>query len=375
MQQMDKENILHVGLCGPLPPPYGGMANQLNQLYQLLIQEGIQVSLVQTNVLCPYKIIQKIKGLRALFCLISYVQHIWNLAGKVHVIHVLSNSGWSWQLFSAPVLWIGWLRNTPVIINYRGGEARTYFNDSIKWVLPSINKASAVIVPSGYLKAVFSDFGIESAIIPNIINLERFHVKSTCRQMNPLRPHLIITRNLEAIYGIVTAINAIALLRKTVPDVLLSIAGSGPQLKELQQLIIKENLQQNVSFTGKLTVEEITDLYLSSDIMLNPTTVDNMPNSILEAMACGVPVVTTEVGGIPYLVKHEETALLTEVNNPIAMVMQISRLLNEPDLYRTLSENGVRDVQQYNWQDIKQSWLALYEAQRGLAELKGSKAI
>ncbi len=109
--------------------------------------------------------------------------------------------------------------------------------------------------------------------------------------------------------------------------------------------------------------------------MLNPTTVDNMPNSILEAMACGVPVVTTEVGGIPYLVKHEETALLTEVNNPSAMVKQISRLLNEPELYRTLAENGVRDVQQYNWQGIKQSWLALYEAQRGLAELKGSKAI
>ena len=101
---MDKQNTLHVGLCGPLPPPYGGMANQLNQLYQLLMQEGIQVSLVQTNVVCGYKIIQRIKGLRALFCLISYVHKVWNLAGKVQLIHVLSNSGWSWQLFSAPVL-------------------------------------------------------------------------------------------------------------------------------------------------------------------------------------------------------------------------------------------------------------------------------
>ena len=361
---MDKQNPLHVGLCGPLPPPYGGMANQLNQLYQLLMQEGIQVSLVQTNVVCGYKIIQRIKGLRALFCLISYVHKVWNLAGKVQLIHVLSNSGWSWQLFSAPVLWIGWLRSTPVIINYRGGEARAYFDSAIKWVLPSMNKASKVIVPSGYLKAVFSDFGIESAIIPNIINLERFSVKSTGRHMNPLRPHLIITRNLEAIYGIVTAIKAIALLKQTVPEVQLSIAGSGPQLKELQQLIIKEKLEDNVSFTGKLTVEEIIELYQNADIMLNPTTVDNMPNSILEAMACGVPVISTEVGGVPYLVKHEKTALLTEVNNPVAMVKQINRLLNEPELYRTLVENGVRDVQQYSWQEIKQSWLGLYEAQR-----------
>ena len=96
---------------------------------------------------------------------------------KVNVIHVFANSGWSWQLFSAPVLSIGWIRKTPVIINYRGGEARDYFNKSIKWVRPSINKATDIIVPSGYLKTIFSDFGIESHIIPNIVNLERFQPK------------------------------------------------------------------------------------------------------------------------------------------------------------------------------------------------------
>ena len=65
-----KEKILHVGLCGPLPPPYGGMANQLHQLYQLLKQEGIQVSLVPTNKPCRYKLIEKAKGIRALFRLV-----------------------------------------------------------------------------------------------------------------------------------------------------------------------------------------------------------------------------------------------------------------------------------------------------------------
>ena len=78
----DKVNILHVGLCGPLPPPYGGMANQLNQLYGLLIQEGIQVSLVQTNSPYRYKIIEKAKGVRALFRIIPYLLKVWKLAGK-----------------------------------------------------------------------------------------------------------------------------------------------------------------------------------------------------------------------------------------------------------------------------------------------------
>ncbi len=359
-----KKNLLHIGLCGPLPPPYGGMANQLNQLYQLLLQEAIQVSLVQTNAPYPYKIIENAKGVRALFRLIAYFFEVWKLAGKVNVIHVLSNSGWSWQLFSAPVLWIGWIRKTPVIINYRGGEARDYFNQSIKWVRPSINKAAAVIVPSGYLKAVCSDFGIESHIIPNIINLKRFHPKDNCGQLNTQRPHLIITRNLEAIYGIATAIQAIALLRQSIPDIQLSIAGSGPQEQELQQLIAKQGLEKNIIFTGKLTPEAMADLYQQADIMLNPTTVDNMPNSVLEAMASGVAVVTTDVGGIPFLVEHNKTALFTEVNNPVAMVEQINRLLKEPELYQTLVNNGLQEVQQYSWTEIKTLWLALYKQQQ-----------
>ncbi len=359
---MDKEKVLHVGLCGPLPPPYGGMANQLNQLYRLLLQEDIQVSLLQTNTPYCHKIIEKAKGIRAFFRIIPYLLNVWRFAGKANVIHVFANSGWSWQLFSAPVLWIGWIKKTPVIINYRGGEARDYFNKSIKWVRPSINKATAVIVPSGFLKTVFSDFGIESQIIPNIVNLERFQPKEKCGQINTRRPHLIITRNLEAIYGISTAINSVALLRKKVPDIQLSIAGSGPQKEELQQLVREKRLEKNINFTGKLTPEEMAKLYQSADIMLNPTTVDNMPNSVLEAMASGVAVVTTNVGGIPYLLENNKTALFIEVNNAEAIAKQINRLLDEPELYQALVNNGLQEVQQYTWTEIKPLWLALYKS-------------
>lgn len=359
---LHKENPLHVGLCGPLPPPYGGMANQLNQLYGLLQNEGIQVSLVATNAPYPFKIIEKIKGVRAVFRMLPYLLKVWQLAGKVDVIHVFSNSGWSWQLFSAPVLWLAWLRNTPVIINYRGGEAQKYFSQSIKWVRPSMAKATLVIVPSGYLKAVFSDFGMVAHIVPNIINLERFHPKKNAGQLNTLRPHLIITRNLEAIYGIATAISAIALLKQTVPNIQLSIAGSGPQQDELQQLVNNENLATNIHFLGKLTPDEIAALYQSADIMLNPTTADNMPNAVLEAMASGVAVVTTDVGGIPYLLENNRTALFTEVNNPQAMAQQVERLLSQPALYQALVANALQEVQQYSWAEVGASWLSLYQS-------------
>jgi glycosyltransferase involved in cell wall biosynthesis len=355
---MNENSLLTVGLIGPLPPPFGGMANQANQLYRLLESEGINVIFVQTNADYPNQLIACLKGVRALFRLVPYFIKVWKLAGEAQLIHVLSNSGWSWQLFSAPVLWLGWLRNTPVIINYRGGEAQRYFEKSIDRVRPSIKKAAAVVVPSGYLQNIFSDFSIRTKVIPNIIDLNRFAPSD--KNIDSTILHLVVTRNLEAIYGIETAIRAVAILKEKIPNVRLSIAGSGEQLTVLQNLVGSLNLQEEVVFTGKLNPDQIVRLYHTADIMLNPTTVDNMPNSILEALACGLPVVTTNVGGIPYIVKDNETALFTQVNDPNQMASQVLRIVESPDLYNKLRNQGLNEVEQYAWNEVKKLWIDLY---------------
>lgn len=350
---------LHVGLIGPLPPPFGGMANQTRQLWTLLESEGVQVSTAQTNAAYRPKIVEKIRGVRAFFRIIPYLLKLWMLAGKVDVIHVMANSGWSWHLFSAPAVWIGWLRKTPVIINYRGGEAQSYFSRAIRWVRPTMERANAVIVPSGYLKKVFLDFDFGSEIIPNIINLDRFRPKDT--EMPSLSaPHLVVTRNLEPIYGISTAIKAVSILRESWPNIRLSVAGSGPQKRELEDLVTELNLEGVVIFTGRLNPDEVVVLYHDADIMLNPTTVDNMPNSVLESLACGVPVVTTNVGGVPYIVEHEKSALMVEVGDAEEMAKQVGRLLADPTLYSNLVSAGLEEATQYAWPAVKGKWTSLY---------------
>ena len=119
-----------VGLIGPLPPPSGGMAVQAIQLADSLRNRGLDLVFLQTNT--PYKpaFVEKLPLVRALFRLMPYLLQVWRLAGRVDVIHLMANSGWSWHLFSAPVLWLGWLRKTPVILNYHGGEAREYLKRS-----------------------------------------------------------------------------------------------------------------------------------------------------------------------------------------------------------------------------------------------------
>jgi glycosyltransferase involved in cell wall biosynthesis len=356
------EKVLRLGLVGPLPPPNGGMAMQTQQLARLLGEEGIDVELVQTN--APYRPewIEKVKGLRALFRLLPYLWRIWSLVGRVDVIHLMANSGWSWQLFAAPVIWIGWLRGRPVIVNYRGGDAREYMAGSFAWVKPSMAKASKLVVPSGFLQQVFSEFGIASAIIPNIIDLETFYpVPRVAIPASTGAPFtIVITRNLEPIYGLDTAIRAIGLAIERINTIQLKIAGSGPQQDELEQLVQTLDLGSKVTFLGRLGRKEIVELYQCADVMLNPSRVDNMPNSILEALACGIPVISTNVGGVPFMVRDGHTAVLVKPDNVPEMAEAIVNLCRDEVLRRGLSKSGQREVARYTWAEVKPQWLALY---------------
>jgi len=351
---------LHIGIVGPVPPPYGGMANQLIQLSTLLKAEGANVSILQTNTAYKPRLIEKIKGIRAVFRLLPYLFRVWEITGKVDVIHLFANSGWSWQLFSAPVVWIGWLRKTPVVVNYRGGEAKKYLDKSKHRVLPTLNKASTLVVPSGYLKKIFSDFGKEAKIIPNIIDLGRFKSKQRKSFHDSSALHLVVTRNLEPIYDIPTAIKAVDILRSSIPNLTLSIAGSGPQKKELQRLVEQLELEDHVVLTGKLNPEEVVALYRDADIMLNPTTADNMPNSILESLACGVPVVTTNVGGIPYLVEDGKNGLMVNMGDAEGMAKAVERVVTDFMLYENIVKNGLDEAERYAWPVVRDMWLNLY---------------
>ena len=357
---------LRIGLVGPVPPPNGGMALQARQLAGLLRGEGLAVDMLPTN--APYRPawVGRIPGLRALFRLLPYLYRVWRLAGRVDVLHMLANSGWSWQLFAAPVVWLGRLRGTPVVVNYRGGEARAYFERSFSRVRPTLARASSIVVPSGYLQRVFGDFGFAAKVVPNIINLERFHPPQ--QQRDTAVFELVVTRNLEAIYGIDTAIRAAALLREQIPNLRLSIAGTGPLAEELSQLADRLGLGDCVSFVGRLEPDEVASLYRRAAVFLNPALVDNMPNSVLEALASGLPVVSSNVGGVPFIVEHETSALLVEPGDPAAMARAVRRLHDDPALGATLASAGLRQVTDYAWPCVRDQWLGHYrELARGTA--------
>lgn len=363
---------LPVCLVGPVAPPAGGMANQTRQLLCLLQQEGAKVEFVAVNPPYTPAFIAKVPGLRALFRFVPYCLTLWRACGRARLVHIMANSGWSWHLFAAPAIWIARMRGIAIIVNYRGGHADSFFAGSWRSVNFSLRHASAVLVPSVFLQQVFGlyqqpDNAVPLAIVPNILDQQLFYPRQQQSSADAATiaiaaPHCIVTRNLEAIYDVATSISAFALLKKDYPTATLTIAGTGPLLSQLQQQVQQLKLGSAVHFAGRLSSEQMAQLYRSADVMLNSSLVDNSPNSIIEALACGVPVVSSDVGGISHLVRHRHDALLFNAGDANAMYQLAAEVLQHANLRQQLIANGLSNSQRFYWSEVKLRLAQQYQA-------------
>lgn len=350
---------LRIALIGPLPPPAGGMANQTRQLAELLRGEGASVEVVQVN--APYKPpwAGRIRGVRAVFRLLPYLAQLWQACGRADIVHVMANSGWSWHLFAMPAIRVAALRGTPVVVNYRGGEAGPFLDKAAASVRATLRHSAGLLLPSGFLLEVFARHGMQGRVVPNIIDLVRFH-PAAHYPPSPQAPHILVARNLELIYGIDVALHAFAVVAAKLPAARLSIAGSGPLQQELEQLAATLGIADRVRFTGRLDRDQMAALYRETDLSLNSSHVDNMPNSVLESLASGVPVVSTNVGGVPFIVEHGRTALLVPANDAQAMGAAALQILTDPACAAALRTAGLQAVQRYRWEAVRETLLAAY---------------
>jgi len=347
-------------MVGPLPPPAGGMANQTRQLAALLREDGVDVRVVRTNAPYAPAWVARVPGVRALFRLVPYLARLWQQTGQAEIVHVMANSGWAWFLFAAPAIHIAALRKVPVLVNYRGGLAEEFLAKSSRRVLPTLRRAGAVVVPSNFLREIFGRHDLDTVVIPNIIDHRVFAPAGSQGGEGSAGPHVVVSRALEAIYGIDTALNALALAAGELPGLRISIAGTGPDRQTLEALAARLGIADRVRFTGRLEVAEMAALYHSASLVLNPSRADNMPNSVLEALACGVPVVSTNVGGVPYMVEHGRTAWLVPPDEPAVMARGVVTVLTDHELGARLRSEGLALARQCGWPEVRQRWLSTY---------------
>jgi glycosyltransferase involved in cell wall biosynthesis len=167
-------------------------------------------------------------------------------------------------------------------------------------------------------------------------------------------------------------VRAFGLVQKAYPEAELILAGGGSLEPKVRELVGELRLN-HVEFAGRVSRERIGAWYDRSDIFVNASILDNMPVSVLEAFAAGLPVVSTAPDGIRYIVEDERTGLLSPPRDWRQLGENVLRLLREPGLARTLAGNARCQAQDYRWETVREQWLDIYCAvARGDRQDEGS---
>jgi L-malate glycosyltransferase len=302
----------------------------------------------------PLRALQRIKYVRTVVTSVAYIVSLLRQTPRYDVLHIFSASYWSFLLAPTPAILIGRLYGRKTVLNYHSGEAEDHLT---RWksAVRTLQIPDKIVVPSGYLVDVFAKWGFQAEPIFNFVDFSRFRF----RERKPLRPVFLSNRNMMAMYNVAVILRAFAIIQKRYPEAVLTVAGDGPQRPMLEELARELSLR-NVTFTGQVSNAEMPGLYDAADIYLNSSEIDNMPLSIIEAYACGTPVVTTDPGGIPYMLEHERTGLLAPQRNPEALATAAIRLLEDPELAERIVTNARAECERYTWEATRQKWLDLY---------------
>jgi len=355
---MSQAEKIRVCLVAPSLDIYGGQARQAVRLLTAFGQEeSLATGFIPHNPRLPEPLrwLQQIKYVRTVTTTLLYWWLLLTQLWRYDIVHVFSASYYSYLLSAGSAILVGKLYGKKVILNYRSGEAEDHLQNWPLTTKPIMRLADRIIVPSGYLVDIFAKFDLKAEAIFNIVELDRFRF----RDRAPLKPKFLCSRLLEPLYNVGNVIRAFHLIQQQYPDASLTIAADGWQRGELEQLARDLKLR-NTEFLGFVPFEKMPDLYDAHDLYLIGNDIDNMPAAVTESCATGIALVTTNAGGIPYLVKHEESALIVNCGDYQGLAREALRLLADPELARRLAHHARANAKQFTWEHVRDQWLKLY---------------
>ncbi len=340
---------IKIALVAPSMQIVGGQSIQANRLREVFEADAqIEIDFIPTD---PPNIFQNIKYLRTIFTSLKFWRLLLIKVPRADLVHVFSPA-MSGYLFSAlPPLFFAKLFGKEIVLNYHSGELEDHLETWKKTALPTIKKFDEIVVPSQFLADVFARYDLPAKVIYNFLDTEKF----VFRERKPLAPVFLSNRNFEAHYNVGCVLRAFALIQKEIPAARLIVAGFGSEEARLKKMAVELKLERT-EFTGKIPSERMPEIYQRADIYLNASVVDNMPLSLIEAFACGLPVVSSNAGGIPYIIENGRTGLLVEKNDCENLAKKALELLGNQDAAQKLITNARLECRKYEIQKIKKDW-------------------
>jgi len=332
-------------LVGNLLSAHFGTTSISEELCYHLRSKGWQVITASNK---PYRI----SRLLDIFLSAIRYRNVYTLAN----VEVYSGNAFMWaEWVSALLRYL----DKPYILTLHGGNLIQFSNQHPERVKLLLSKANLVTSPSHQIQTSLLRFNTNINYIPNGIDINSYNFKL---RSNPA-PKLIWLRALHAIYQPDTAVHTLTILRSDFPTASLILIG--PDKKDgtrqrIERLAVDLGVQNSMKWIGPIPKSEVSRNLNKGDVFLNTTLNESFGVSVMEAAACGLPIVTTNVGELTYLWQDGYDALLVNPSNAEEMAAAVQRILTNHGLAENLSRNARQNAEKYDWSLILPLWESLF---------------
>ena len=289
--------------------------------------------------------------------LLEIVWTIFRERKRIDVLIVEVYSGLAFILADVTSL-VATLLRVPSVFVLHGGNLPDFTKRHTNWVRRVLERADFLVAPSRFLAREMEAHGFCVRIIPNVIELGTYPNKLRRR----ISPKLFWMRSFHSIYNPAMAVDVFSLIKADYPAASLVMAGVDKGLEsEIKSKVSVLGLNDSIRFPGFLDHAGKIREFANADVYLNTNRIDNMPVSVLEAWAMGVPVVATNVGGLPYLIETDKTGLLVSDGNVEEMANAVKSLLKDQDLTERISAHGRLQAELSAWSCVRTNWEQVFE--------------
>ena len=239
------------------------------------------------------------------------------------------------------------------IVTLHGGSLLQRLDNSRASLLSMLRGAALVTSPSAYLAQSFAGL-LPVSVIPNGLDVSAY----SFRLRSDVRPRCLYLRAFHRFLDPMTAIRAFALVKREHPDAILRMVGPDEDgtLANCHGLVSELKLEGSVEFSGRIPKAEVPGLANSFDIFINATHYESFGVAVMEAAACGLCIVSTNVGELPLLWRHGQDALLVPPGDVSRMAEEVRRILTVPGLAERLSSNARAKAETFDWSFILPLW-------------------
>jgi len=289
------------------------------------------------------------------------IDMLWTIFSRrqsydIALVDVFSGAAFIWSEMAARLL--KHLKK-PFVLNLRGGNLPEFSRKFSLRVEKTLESANRVISPSAYLQEQLKGLRGDIAVIPNPLDIETYPY----RRRAEVKPDLVWVRAFHDIYNPSLAPKVLNLLMEKWPGVQLTMVGPDKGDGSLERMVAEAQslgVIDRIKVIGGVPREEVPQFLEAGEVFINSTNIDNTPLSVIEAMACGLPIVTTNVGGIPWLVEDGVDGLLVPPDDPEVMAEAVERILKAPDLAGKLSQNARQIAEGFDWSLVLPKWENLF---------------